>query len=69
MKKFQFLIILMTGLVTFSSHAAVKIEHWQTTSGSRVYFVENHDLPILDMSVGFLLAVHVILARLPAWLE
>ncbi|MDG1097562.1 MAG: pitrilysin family protein [Methylophilaceae bacterium] len=53
MKKFQFLIILMTGLVTFSSHAAVKIEHWQTTSGSRVYFVENHDLPILDMSVGF----------------
>lgn len=43
----------MTGLVTFSSHAAVKIEHWQTTSGSRVYFVENHDLPILDMSVGF----------------
>lgn len=53
MKKFQFLIILMAGLVTFSSHAAVKIEHWQTTSGSRVYFVENHDLPILDMSVGF----------------
>jgi zinc protease len=53
MKRFQFLIILMTGLVTFSSHAAVKIEHWQTTSGSRVYFVENHDLPILDMSVGF----------------
>jgi zinc protease len=53
MKKFQFLIILMTGLVTFNSHAAVKIEHWQTASGSRVYFVENHDLPILDMSVGF----------------
>jgi len=53
MKRFQFLIILMTGLVTFSSHAAVQIEHWQTTSGSRVYFVENHDLPILDMSVGF----------------
>lgn len=43
----------MTGLVTFSSHAAVKIEHWQTSAGSRVYFVENHDLPILDMNVGF----------------
>ncbi len=53
MKKFQFLILLMTGIATLSSHAAVNIEHWQTSSGSRVYFVENHDLPILDMSVGF----------------
>ncbi len=53
MKKFQFLMMLMTGLVAFSSHAAVKIEHWQTSAGSRVYFVENHDLPILDMNVGF----------------
>ena len=34
------------------SHAAVKIDHWQTTSGSHVYFVENHDLPIIDLSVS-----------------
>lgn len=53
MKKFQFLIILMMGLAAFSSHAAVNIEHWQTSSGSRVYFVENHDLPIVDINVGF----------------
>jgi zinc protease len=43
----------MSSLMAFSSHAAVKIEHWQTSAGSDVYFVENHDLPILDMSVAF----------------
>ncbi len=36
-----------------SVQAAVKIEQWQTTAGSAVYFVENHDLPILDLSVNF----------------
>jgi zinc protease len=53
MKKLQLLILLISSFVAFGSHAAVKIEHWQTSAGSRVYFVENHDLPILDMSVGF----------------
>lgn len=33
--------------------ATPKIEHWQAPSGAQVYFVENHDLPILDVSVGF----------------
>ncbi|TFW70699.1 peptidase M16 [Methylotenera oryzisoli] len=36
-----------------SVQAAVKIEQWQTSAGSAVYFVENHDLPILDLSVNF----------------
>ncbi len=36
-----------------SANAAVKINHWQTTSGSDVYFVENHDLPIIDLAVNF----------------
>lgn len=42
-------------LLTFAlpAHAAVKIQQWQTTSGTAVYFVENHDLPILDLSVEF----------------
>ena len=42
-------------VITFSlaASAAVKIVHWQTTEGSEVYFVENHDLPIIDMSVNF----------------
>jgi zinc protease len=33
--------------------AILPIQHWQTASGARVYFVENHDLPMLDLSVAF----------------
>lgn len=48
--------MLMAGLLALSmasAQAAVKIQHWQTKGGSDVYFVENHDLPILDLSVTF----------------
>lgn len=33
--------------------AILPIQHWQTAGGARVYFVENHDLPMLDLSVEF----------------
>src|SRR5688572_9737465 len=33
--------------------AILPIQHWQTAGGARVYFVENRDLPILDVSVEF----------------
>jgi zinc protease len=33
--------------------AILPIQHWQAASGARVYFVENHDLPMLDISVEF----------------
>ncbi len=36
-----------------SAQAAVNIQHWQTSSGADVYFVENHDLPMVDLSVNF----------------
>ena len=36
-----------------AAHALLPIRHWQTKSGARVYFVENHDLPILDLAVDF----------------
>ncbi|MFO1205883.1 MAG: pitrilysin family protein [Burkholderiales bacterium] len=29
------------------------IQQWTTPTGARVYFVENHDLPIVDVSVDF----------------
>ena len=35
------------------ARAILPIQHWQTASGARVYFVENHDLPMLDISVEF----------------
>ncbi|MDO8932886.1 MAG: pitrilysin family protein [Rhodocyclaceae bacterium] len=40
-------------LMTLSAHAGVKIEHWVTPSGARVYFVETHALPILDVQADF----------------
>lgn len=43
-------------LMTFAALpvlAGLPIQHWQSTSGAQVYFVENHDLPILDLSVEF----------------
>jgi zinc protease len=39
--------------VAIPAHALLPIQHWQTSNGARVYFVENHDLPMLDLSVEF----------------
>ncbi len=51
------LITMMSSLAVLfcstSIKAAVKIEQWQTSHGAVVYFVENHDLPIVDLSVNF----------------
>lgn len=47
------LFILSFALFVSAANAAVKINHWQTSSGAEVYFVENHDLPIIDMAVNF----------------
>ena len=52
MKISQFLLLLLS-LFVATANAAVKINHWQTASGSDVYFVENHDLPIVDVAVNF----------------
>lgn len=36
-----------------NSFAALKINTWETKEGAKVLFVENHDLPILDINVNF----------------
>ncbi|MBI5890116.1 MAG: insulinase family protein [Nitrosomonadales bacterium] len=33
--------------------ATPQIQHWQAPSGARVYFVEDHGLPMLDVAVNF----------------
>jgi zinc protease len=33
--------------------AGLNIQHWTTSHGSAVYFVENHALPMMDISVNF----------------
>lgn len=46
--------LIATGLLfSLASFAGVKIEQWQTTNGAEVYFVENRDLPIIDISINF----------------
>jgi zinc protease len=40
-------------LAAHTAHAGVKIEHWVAPSGARVYFVETHVLPIVDIAVDF----------------
>lgn len=47
--------ILIISLLTVSSfaHAALNIQHWVLDNGARVYFVENHTIPIVDVNVDF----------------
>ena len=46
---------LMTSLLCLplSAQAALVIQNWQTPQGARVFFVESHELPMLDISVDF----------------
>ncbi|MEE8150561.1 MAG: pitrilysin family protein [Nitrosomonadaceae bacterium] len=53
MQVVRFLFILLVGIYSQWALAILPIQHWQTPSGSRVYFVESRGLPILDISVNF----------------
>ena len=47
-------IFLLIGLVsTFIAHAKIDIDFWTTDNGVRVYFVESHELPIVDININF----------------
>ena len=50
---FRYFFALFLGIYTQWASATLPIQYWQTTSDTRVYFVENHELPILDISVDF----------------
>jgi hypothetical protein len=47
------LVLLALSLAAINAQAGVKIAHWLAPSGAKVYFVETHDLPILDVQVDF----------------
>lgn len=53
MNALKFFILITAATISAAANAAVKISHWQTSTGAQVYFVENHDLPIIDMAVNF----------------
>jgi zinc protease len=48
-------LILLSGITLFSGSALATphIQHWQANSGAQIYFVEDHDLPMLDVAVDF----------------
>jgi len=45
-----FVILSLCGI---NAYATPRIQHWQAPSGAQVYFVEDHDLPMLDAAVNF----------------
>lgn len=47
------LIGLLMLLLSQASWANVAIQHWQTSQGSRVYFVQTPSLPMVDVRVAF----------------
>ncbi len=49
----RFLILLLAFAAAGLAHAGVNIQTWSAPSGARVYFVESHDLPIVDLSIDF----------------
>jgi zinc protease len=49
----RFLAAIALVAAALPARALLPIQHWQSASGARVYFVENHDLPMLDLAVQF----------------
>ena len=49
--KSYFAFVLL--IFSVSSFAAAKIENWQTSKGSRVYFVQTDSLPMVDIQIVF----------------
>ena len=47
----SFLLAALCCVATAAS-ATPAIQHWQSASGAKVLFVENHDIPMLDVSVS-----------------
>ncbi|XZG70391.1 M16 family metallopeptidase [Chitinibacteraceae bacterium HSL-7] len=75
MKKLSFLTLVLAAAPLL---AAEPIQHWQTERGSRVYLVERHEVPIIDISIDIdagearssepgeaTLAMRALLAKMP----
>lgn len=49
----KYLFLLYVLFISGAAQAILPIQHWQTPSGAKVYFVENRDIPMLDLSIDF----------------
>ena len=48
--------IIFISVILFLSNfatAELNIKHWKSNNGASIYFIENHDLPIVDINVDF----------------
>jgi zinc protease len=54
MKKLIIVVIALVGwTASWNAYAVLKIQSWTLSNGARVLFVENHSIPIMDVSVEF----------------
>jgi zinc protease len=49
----KLIAVLLMVVVHGAAHAALQIQNWTLANGARVFFVENHSLPVIDASVEF----------------
>jgi zinc protease len=49
----RIVLLFTTLLLALPAAAGLDIQNWSTPQGARVYFVENHELPMLDLAVDF----------------
>lgn len=51
LKRFSQLLVVVLCSSTAIAYATPNIQHWQSASGAKVLFVEDHDIPMLDVAV------------------
>ena len=49
----KLLVVLLMFAAHGAAHATLQIQNWTLANGARVFFVENHSLPVIDASVEF----------------
>lgn len=49
----RIILAVVLFVATLPALAGLNIQHWSLPRGGEVYFVENHDLPMIDISVDF----------------
>lgn len=47
------LFLALGALFSVRAWAGIPIQHWTTAAGARVYFIESHVLPIVDVNISF----------------
>lgn len=51
--KWKVVVVVLACLLPVQVFATPKIQHWQLKNGARVYFVESHQLPMVQITAAF----------------